>query len=99
MLGDTTELHGGGLSQAPTHVQARVLLRILQSLFWGEGCFSVLPSSLQSAIYSCPRRTSRFLESVSITGSITMLTYNTQQITKFLTFSQSGAVYLPRVFP
>ena len=48
--------------------------------FSGIYGFSVLPSSLQSAIYSCPRRTSRFLESVATTRTTTTLAYNTQQI-------------------
>ena len=52
--------------------------------FLGEYGFSVLRSSLQSAIYSCPRRTSPFLESVATTQTTTTLAYNTQQITKFL---------------
>ena len=52
--------------------------------FSGKCSFSVLPSSLQSVIYSYPRRTSRFLESVATTRTTTMLAYNTRQITKFL---------------
>ena len=61
-------------------------------LFWGEYGITVLPSSLQSAIYSCPRRTSRFLESVAKTRTTTTLVYNTQQITKFLAIQPSGAM-------
>ena len=49
----------------------------------GKYGFSVLPLSLQSAICSCPRRTTRFLESMATTGTM-MLAYNTQQIRKFL---------------
>ena len=58
--------------------------------FSGEYGFSVLPSSLQSAIYSCPHRTSPFLEPVATTQTTMMLAYNTQQI---LLFSLSGAVF------
>ena len=58
--------------------------------FSGKFGFSVLPSSLQSAIYGCPC-TSRFLESVVTTRTTTTtLAYNTQR--SFLPFSLSGAV-------
>ena len=39
--------------------------------------FNVLPLSLQSASYSCPHRTSRFLEDVATTRTTTMLACNT----------------------
>ena len=55
--------------------------------FSGRYGFSVLPSSLQSAIYSCPRRTSRFLESVVTTRTTTTLAYNIPQITKNCCYS------------
>ena len=55
-----------------------------QDFFSGRYGFSVLLSSLQSAIYSCTHRTSEFLESVVTTRTITTLAYSKQQITKFL---------------
>ena len=69
----------GGLSQAPTYVQAQAFSRLPQSFFSGRYGFSVLPLSLQSVIYSCnwPHRTSGFLESMP---TVT-LAYNTQQVT------------------
>ena len=39
---------------------------------------NVLPLSLQSAIYSCPRRTSPFLEAVVTTQTTMTLAYNTK---------------------
>ena len=54
------------------------------SVLNGQIQLSVLPSSLQSAIYSCPSRTNPFLESISTTQSIRVLVYNTQQITKLI---------------
>jgi len=77
-----TNLSRGGLSWAPTHVQAHAFSRLLQSSFQINMAL-VLPLSLQSAIYSCPRITSRFFESV-VTASIMMLAYNTQEIMKLL---------------
>ena len=54
----------------------------------------MLPSFLQSAIYSCPRRTSQFLESVSVSTTQTIMTlaktHNKSQ--NFLPFSPSGVV-------
>ena len=44
--------------------------------FSGKYEFSVLSSSLQSAIHSCPRRTSQFLGS-EVTTRTAMLAYNT----------------------
>ena len=60
----------------PTHVQTQVLLRLLQSSFQVNN-FNLLPLSLQSALYSCPRRTSRFLEAVATTWTTMTLAYNT----------------------
>ena len=45
--------------------------------FSGKYGFNVLPLSLQSASYSCPRRTSQFLEAVVTTRTTTTLAYNT----------------------
>ena len=56
----------------------------------GKYGFSLLPLSLQSAMYSCPHRTSQFLESVETTRTTT-LAYNTQQTE--ISFSQSGAIF------
>ena len=53
----------------------------------GKYGFSILPSSLQSAICSCPHTTSRFLESVLITRTIVMLANKSGN---FLPFSLSG---------
>ena len=53
--------------------------------------FCVLPSSLQSVLYSCPRRTS-FLEDVATTRTATTPAYNTTNHDDFLPFSLSGAV-------
>ena len=39
--------------------------------------FNVLPLCLHSALYSCPCRTSRFLEAVATTWTTTTLAYNT----------------------
>ena len=60
--------------------------------FSGKYGFSVLPLSLQSAIYSCPHRASRFLESVVTTQTTTTLAYNTQHTTKFLAIQPSCLV-------
>ena len=65
------------------------VLKTITVFFSGRYGFSVLPSSLQSAIYSCPRRTSRFLESVAKTRTTTTLAYKSRS---FLPFSLSGAV-------
>ena len=46
-------------------------------------CLNVLPLSLQLALYSCPRRNSRFLEAVATTRTTTKLAYNTTNY-KFL---------------
>ena len=70
------------------------------SLLLGRYGLSVLPSSLQSAIYSCnwPHNQS-FLESMQTNWSTVTLAYNTQQITKFLPYSPSGAVsYTLRIY-
>ena len=56
----------------------------------------MLPSFLQSAIYSCPRRTSQFLESVSVSTTQTIMTLNKthNKSQNFLPFSPSGVVRL-----
>ena len=74
-----------GWTKLGTHACSRTSALKTTTVFFFSKCgFSVLPSSLQSAIYSCPRRTSRFLEFLATTRTTMMLTYNTQQITKCL---------------
>ena len=61
--------------------QARSSTSILKTttvFFSGRYGFSVLPSSFQSAIYSCPRRTSQFLESGATTRTTTTLAYKSR---------------------
>ena len=71
-----------GWTKLDAHVRSGTsVFKTTTVLFWGEYGVTVLPLSLQSAIYSCPRRTSRFLESVAKTRTTTTLVYNTQQIT------------------
>ena len=73
-----------GWTKLGTHARSSTsVLKTTTVFFSGKYGFSVLPSSLQSAIGSCPRGASRFLESVATTRTTT-LAYNTQQITKFL---------------
>ena len=43
----------GGLNWAPTYIQTQVFLRLLQSSFQVNMPL-ILPSSLQSVLYSCP---------------------------------------------
>ena len=52
--------------------------------FSGKYGFNLSHSSLKSALYSCPTRTSRFFETVATTSTTMTLGYNTQQIMKFL---------------
>ena len=59
------------------HVQTQAFLRLLQSSFTYKYGLNVLPLSLQSVLYSCPRRTSQFLEAVATTWTTTTLAYNT----------------------
>ena len=60
------------------HARSRTsVFKTTTVFFSGEYGFSVLPSSLQSVIYSCPRRTSRFLESVATTRTTTTLAWHT----------------------
>ena len=74
-----------GWTELGAHTCSRTSALKTTTVFFASKCgFSVLPLSLQSAIYSCPRRTSQFLESVATTWTTTMLAYNTQPITKFL---------------
>ena len=63
------------------------VLKTTTVFFSGRYGFSVLPSSLQSVIYSYPRRTSRFLESVATTR--TTVAYKSRS---FLPFNLSGAM-------
>ena len=77
-----------GWTKLGAHARSRTsVFKTATVFFSGKYGLSVLPSSLQSAIYSCPRRTSPFLESVATTQTTTTLAYNTQQITKFLAIS------------
>ena len=80
-----------GWTKLGAHARSRTsTLKTTIVFFSGKFGFSVLPLSLQSAIYSCPC-TSRFLESVVTTRTTTTtLAYNTQR--SFLPFSLSGAV-------
>ena len=65
---------------------------------------NVLPLSLQSAIYSCPRRTSPFLEAVATTWTTTTLAYNTTnheiswhsacQVPRLMLWESTTPVYL-----
>ena len=48
----------------------------------------MLPLSLQLVIYSCPHRTSQFLESVATTWTMT-LAYSTEEIMNYLPICQS----------
>ena len=74
-----------GWTKLGSHARSRTsALKTTIVFFSGKFGFSVLLSSLQSVIYSCPRRTSRFLQSIATTRTTTTLAYNTQQITKFL---------------
>ena len=79
-----------GWTKLGTHAHSSTsVLKTTTDFFSGRYSFSVLPSSLQSAIYSCPRRTSRFLESVATTRTTPTLAYKSRS---FLPFSLSGAV-------
>ena len=70
-----------GWTKLGAHAPSRTSVFKTATVFLlGEYGLSVLPSSLQSAIY----RTSPFLESVATTWTTMMLAYNTQQLTKFL---------------
>ena len=84
-----------GWKKPGTHARSsKSAFKTTTVFFLGRCSFSVSPSSLLSAKYSCPCKTSRFLESVLTTQSIMMLAYkqshNTQQIT--LPFILSGAM-------
>ena len=68
----------GRLSWAPTLDQNTSVFKSTAVFFSGKYGFNVLPLSLQSASYSCPRRTSRFIEAVAITRTTTTLAYNTK---------------------
>jgi len=62
------------VSWVPMHIQAQTFSRLLATVFLGKYGFCVLPSSLQSALYSCPHRTSWCLESVATTQTTKALT-------------------------
>ena len=69
-----------GLSWVPMHIQAQVfkITTVFSLVKYG---FCVLPSSLQSVIYSCPRGTSWCLESVATTQTTKALTtHNNHEI-------------------
>ena len=74
-----------GWTKLSVHARSRTnALKTTTVFFSGKFGFSVLPLSLQSAIYSCPCRISRFLQSVATTWTTTTLAYSTKQITNFL---------------
>ena len=74
-----------GWTKLGAHARWRTsIFKTAPVFFSGQYGFSVLPSSLQSVIYSCPHRTSPFLESMAATWTTAML--------NFLPFSLSGAV-------
>ena len=52
---------------AHAHLSTSVFKTYTTVFFSGKCSFSVLPLSLQAEVYSCPHRTSRFLESVATT--------------------------------
>ena len=65
------------------------VLKTTKVFFSGKYGFNVLPLSLQSALYSCPRRASRFLEAVAASRSTMMLAYNAK-IAKFFAIQLVG---------
>ena len=82
-----------GWTKLGTHARSRTRVFKTATVFFSRKYgFGVLPSSLQSAIYSCLRRTSRFLESVATTRTTMTLAYNTQKSRNFLPFSLSGTM-------
>ena len=66
----------GGVSWVPTHDQTSGF-KTTTVFFSRKYGFNVLPLCLHSALYSCPCRTSRFLEAVATTRTTMMLAYNT----------------------
>ena len=68
-----------GWTKLGAHARSNIsVFKTTTVFFSGKYGFNVLLLSLQSALYSCPRRTSRFLEAVVITRTTTTLPYNTK---------------------
>ena len=77
-----------GWKKLGTHAHSSKSAFQTTTVFFLSRCsFSVSPSSLQSAKYSCPCKTSRFLESVLTTQSVTMLADNIQHTTNHICHS------------
>ena len=67
-----------GWTKLGAHARSNIsVFKTPRVFFSGKYDFNVLPLFLQSALYSCPRRTSRFLEAVATTRTTTTLAYNT----------------------
>ena len=72
------ELITRGWTKLDAHAHSNTsVFKTPRVFFSGKYDFIVLPLCLQSALYSCPRRTSRFLEAVATTRTTTRLAYNT----------------------
>ena len=72
------DLISRGWTKLGAHARSNTsVFKTTTAFFSGKYSFNVLPLSLQSALYSCPRITSRFLEAVAATRTTMTLAYNT----------------------